>query len=136
MTSRKGPQTAENLERFPVAAGDLILADRGYCHPAGVAWVRRQGGDVIVRLNSAVPLFAPDDQPFRLLPELRQLPGVGHVGQWEVGMHAGEQRVEGRLCAVRKSQQASAAAERKITRHAQKHQERVKKCVLRSGEWR
>jgi hypothetical protein len=126
MTSRKGPQTAENLERFPVAAGDLILADRGYCHPAGVAWVRRQGGDVIVRLNSAVPLFAADDQPFRLLPELRQLPGVGHVGQWEVGMHAGEQRVEGRLCAVRKSQQASAAAERKITRHAQKHQIRVR----------
>src|ERR1039458_9490362 len=57
ITSRKGAQTAENLERFPVAAGDLLLADRGYCHPAGVARVRGPGGDIIVRLNSSGPVF-------------------------------------------------------------------------------
>jgi hypothetical protein len=126
ITSRKGAQTAENLERFPVAAGDLILADRGYCHPAGVARVCGEGGDIIVRLNSSVPLFAADDQPFPLLPELRKLPGTGPVGEWEVGMHAGEQRVEGRLCAVRKSQQAIAAAERQLDRREHKNQIRVR----------
>ncbi len=126
MTPRKGAQTAENLERFPVAAGDLILADRGYCHPAGVARVRGQGGDIIVRLNSSVPLFAADDQPFPLLPELRKLPGVGQVGEWEVAMHAGEQRVAGRLCALRKSQQAIAAAERQLDRREHKNQIRVR----------
>jgi hypothetical protein len=126
ITSRKGAQTAENLERFPVAAGDLILADRGYCHPAGVVRVRGQGGDIIVRLNSSVPLFEADDQPFPLLPELRKLPGAGQVGEWEVGMRAGEQRVEGRLCAVRKSQQAVAAAERQLDRREHKNQIRVR----------
>ena len=126
ITPRKGAQTAENLERFPVAAGDLILADRGYCHPAGVARVRGQGGDIIVRLNSSVPLFAAGDQPFPLLPELRKLAGAGQVGEWEVTMHAGEQRVEGRLCAVRKSQQAIAAAERQLDRREHKNQIRVR----------
>jgi hypothetical protein len=121
ITARKGAQTGESLERFPVAAGDLLLADRGYCHPAGVGRVRRQGADIIVRLNSAVPLFAADDQRFPLLATLRRLPAAGSTGQWKVWMHAGEERVGGRLCAVRKTQQASAAAERKITKHAQKH---------------
>ncbi len=126
MTPRKGAQTAENLERFSVAAGDLILADRGYCHPAGVARVRSQGGDIIVRLNSSVPLFAADDQPFPLLAELRKLGVAGQVGAWEVAMHAGEQRVQGRLCAVRKSQQAIAAAERQLDRREHKNQIRVR----------
>lgn len=120
ITSRKGAQTAESLERFPVAPGDVLVADRGYCHPAGIAGVRRQGADVMVRLNSAVPLFAADDQLFPLLGELRRL-AAGSRGQWPVWMHAGDERVGGRLCAVRKSQQASAAADRKITQHAQKH---------------
>ena len=126
MTARKGAQTGESRERWAVAAGDLILADRGYCHPAGVAWVRQQGADIIVRLNSAVPLFAADDQRFPLLAELRRLPRAGSLGQWTVWMHAGDARVGGRLCAVRKSQQAIAAAERKITQHAQKHRIRVR----------
>jgi len=103
---------AENLERFPVAADDLILADRGYGHPAGVARGRGQRGDVIVRLNSSVPLLAAHGQPFPLLPELRPRAMAGQVGEWEVGMRTGEQRVEGRLCALRKSQQALAEGDR------------------------
>ncbi len=125
ISSRKGAGTAENLERFRVAAGDLILADRGYCHPAGVARVRAQGGDIIVRWNSAVPLFAADDQPFRVLPALRPL-AAGQAGQWAAALHAGEQRVEGRLCAVRKSAQAIAAAERQLDRREQKQPIRVR----------
>jgi len=125
ITARKGAQTGESLERFP-AAGDLILADRGYCPPAGVARVRRQGADIIVRLNSAVPLFAADDRRFPLLAELHQLPAAGSLREWTVWMHGGDERVGGRLCAVRKSQQAIAAAERRITKHAQKHGIRVR----------
>jgi len=135
IASRKGAQTAENLERFLVAAGDLLLADRGYCHPAGVARVRGQGGDIIVRLNSSVPLFAADDQPFRLLPQLRKLPRAGQVGQWEVAMHAGPERVEGRLCALRKSQQAIAAAERQLDRREHKNQIRVRPETREYGHY-
>ncbi len=70
ISSRKGAGTAENLERFRVAAGQ--------------------------------------------------------AGQWAAALHAGEQRVEGRLCAVRKSAQAIAAAERQLDRREQKQQIRVR----------
>ena len=86
LTPTRGGDTAENLERFPVARGDIILADRGYCHPAGVARIASQGADVIVRLNSSVPLFAADDQRFALLPELRTLSAAGSLRQGRVGV--------------------------------------------------
>jgi len=126
ITATEGGNTAEHLGRFPVAAGDIILADRGYCHPAGVAMVFRQGADVIVRLNTSVPLFGPDDRRFALLPEVRQLRTAGSIRQWPTWMHDGGQRLAGRLCAVRKSEQAIASAQRKIDRREQKHQSRVK----------
>jgi hypothetical protein len=126
ITPTKGANTAESLERFPVAKGDIILADRGYCHPSGVAKVSRQGADIIVRLNSSVPLFGPHDQGFALLPELRTLPPAGHIRQWRVWMHDRDERVAGRLCAVRKSQQAIASAQRKLDQREHKHQRRVK----------
>jgi hypothetical protein len=126
MTATEGEGTAEHLGRFPVAAGDIILADRGYCHPAGVATVARQGADVIVRWNTSVPLFGPDQRRWAWLPELRQLRTAGSVGQWPAWVHDGEQRWAGRVCAVRKSEQAIASAQRQIDRREQKHQARVK----------
>jgi hypothetical protein len=126
ITATKGGNTAENLERFPVALGDLLLADRGYCHPAGVARVSRQGADIMVRLNSSVPLFGADDQRFSLLAALRTLPAAGGLGQWRVWMHERDQRLAGRLCAVRKTQQAIAAAQRRLDQREHKHQIRVR----------
>jgi len=126
MTPTRGRNTAESLEPFPVAPGDLLLADRGYCHPAGAARVAQRGADIIVRLNSSVPLFGPDDQRFPLLPELRRLPRAGRLRTWQVGMQDQGQRVEGRLCAVRKSQQAIAAAQRKLDQREHQHPIRVR----------
>ena len=126
VTATKGSNTAEGLGRFPVVAGDIILADRGYWRTSGVAGICRQGADVIVRWNSSVPLYRGDDQRFSLLAELRQLQTAGSIREWPVWLHTGEQRVAGRLCVVRKSEQAIALAQRKIDRREQKHQYRVK----------
>jgi hypothetical protein len=114
------------LRRFAAAAGDIILADSGYCHPCGVAGICRQGADLIVRLNTSLPLFGRDGKRFPLLAHLRALSAAGHVREWPVWMQEGEQRWVGRLCAVRKSAQAIAAAQRRIDRREQKHQHRVK----------
>ena len=126
LTATEGGNTAEHLGRFPVVGGDILLADRGYCHPAGVATVARQGGDVIVRLNSSLPLFDAQDRRFPLLAELRQLRTAGNFREWSVCMHEGNQRLAGRLCAVRKSEQAIASAQRTIDRREHKHQTRVR----------
>ena len=91
-----------------------------------MARVCRQGADIIVRLNSSVPLFGPDDQRFPLLPELRTLGVAGSARQWRVEMHDRDQRARGRLCAVRKSAQAIASAQRKLDQREHKHQIRVR----------
>jgi hypothetical protein len=126
ITATQGRDTAEHLGRFPAAPGDILLADRGYCHPAGVAAVGRQGADVLVRLNSSVPLFGPDGQGFPLLAEVRKLSTAGTRGEWPVWMHDQDQAVAGRLCGVRKSAQAIAAAQRKIARREQKDHRRAR----------
>lgn len=106
VTSARGGET---LCRIPVRPGDLLLADRGYSHRAGVAWVLSQRGDVIVRHQASnFPVLDARGQSFDLLPALRRLhehqPGswpsqFEHEGQsWAVWLHA-----------VRKS---TAAAER------------------------
>ena len=98
-----------------------------YCHPAGVAAIRRQGADVPVRLDTSVPLFGPDGQRFPLLSEVRKLPTAGTMGQWPVWMHDQDQAVAGRLCGVRKSAQAIASAQRKIDRREQKDHRRARR---------
>ena len=128
LTATAGSNSAERLGRFAAAPGIYsILADRGYCHPGGVAKVCRQGADVIVRLNSSVPLFGADDQRFPLLAEVRQLRTAGSPREWPLALHdEQQQRWAGRLVALRKSEQAIAAAQRQIDQRENKHQIRVR----------
>lgn len=94
-----GVRGGESLCRIPVRKGDVLLADRGYSHRAGVAWVLAQGGDIIVRHQGAnFPLLDRKGKDFGLLAALRSLrqhqPGTwparfeweGHA--WPVWLHA------------------------------------------------
>ena len=48
----------ETFRRIPVAGGDLLLGDRCYGTPPGIAHVAQAGGHVLVRVNhKALPLF-------------------------------------------------------------------------------
>jgi hypothetical protein len=111
VTSVRGGET---LCRIPVRAGDVLLADRGYSHRAGVAWVRAQGGDVIVRHQGAnFPLLDREGRDFELLRALRGL-HAHQPGTWAVQFEA-----EGRtwavwLHAVRKSAAAAAQAQEEL----------------------
>ena len=55
-----------------------------------------------------------------MLPRLRKIRTAGAIRQWPVWVHAGHGRIAGRLCVVRKSEQAIAMAQRRITRREQK----------------
>jgi hypothetical protein len=122
ITAARGAGTGEKLERLAVAPGDLILADRGFCRPAGVAAVERQGGALIVRLHSSsLPLAHAGGQRFVVLEQIRQLTQVGQIGEWRVQLQSAAGVIEGRVCALRKSQQDAARAERRVVRKAQKN---------------
>lgn len=125
----------ETYKRLPVAAGDILLADRGYCHREGVAHVLRAHGDVIVRLNTTnFPLLTEDGRPFALLPHLRRL-RPARPAAWAVRFEAHGQVFPGRLCAVRKSRAAAELARRKIAREAAKKKTALRPETLEAAEY-
>lgn len=127
---------AESYKRVPVAPGDIILGDRGYCHREGVASVLRHDADVIVRLNSAsFPLLANDgDEAFALLSSLRGLQGC-EPSEWPVRFKAADRTWKARLCAVRKSEVATGRARKKIQRIASKKGRQLKTETLEFAEY-
>src|SRR2546422_1685272 len=57
--------TGETLKHFPLRAGDVAVADRGYAHAQGMSEAVKQGAELIVRLNPLrVVLCDPTEQPF------------------------------------------------------------------------
>jgi hypothetical protein len=115
LTSTRGAGTAERFGRFRFQANELVLADAGYCHPAGIAAVVNQQADVCVRLNPyALPLLDKRGKSFSLLKQLARLRDAGEVAEWPVWVRSGEQRIAGRVCAIRKSREAIAQARRRL----------------------
>ena len=99
VTPARGSGNGERFTRFPVGAGDHILADRGYATAAGLRHVSAAGGWVTVRVNTvALPLQAfldpgssPGSRQFgstgRLLGfDLLAIDSAGAVGAWPVSV--------------------------------------------------
>ena len=123
LTATAGAGTGESLARVPVQQDDLLLADAGYCSVAGIQAVARQGGAVVVRINPQnFPIHDQRGQSFSLLSYLQSMQQPGAIGEWKVRLGA----VEGRVCALRKSEEAIRQAHRRIERHASKKQVKTK----------
>ena len=112
----------EKLGRFKFQSGDLILADRGYSHRAGVAAVLEAKAQVLLRWNPATfPVEGPDGEPWDLLSRLRKL-RPREVGHWRVSFLFGAKRYFLRLCARRKSRIQAERARQKALRKAARNQ--------------
>lgn len=126
----------ESLRRFQVAAGDVLIADRGFAHRAGVRYVHQQGGSVIVRLNlTNLPLVDARGRPVGLLRRLRTL-GPGRVGDWPVWIapeRKGDPPVAARVCAIRKSRPAAQRAREKAAREARRKGCRIQPDTLEAA---
>jgi len=117
LTAAEGEHSGERLGRFPFQAGELVLADAGYCNPPGIAAVVASRADVCVRLNrSSLPLTNHQGRPFPLLKKIRTVRQAGEVAEWYVWTRASAQLIPGRLCAIRKSQEAIQQAHRRLHR--------------------
>lgn len=125
----------ETFTRFPIAPGDVVLADRGYSHRRGVAHVLGAGADVLVRLNStSFPLTGPTGQPFDLIAHLRRLRGT-QPREWPVEFVHDRQRHRLRLCGVRKTRLAADRTKTKITREATKKGRQLHARTLEAAEY-
>lgn len=112
----------EKLGRFAFRPNELVLADRGYSHRAGIAHVLAAGAHAVVRWNHALfPLVGPDGVAFDPLPALRRL-RVGEEAEWAVAFEHGGRSHALRLCARRKGRVAAERSRRRSLRKAQKNQ--------------
>jgi hypothetical protein len=125
----------ETLERLPVRAHDLLLADRGYCTRAGAAHVIGSQGDLIVRLNSTnFPLLDTKGQAVDLCKRLRHLSGH-RPREWKVQFEWEHKRYTGRLCAVRKTRAAALRARKKLLRRAQRKKQQLRPDTLELADY-
>lgn len=67
----------ERLSRFKFHPQEIVVADNGYAHRAGLEAVIRDGADFLVRLNwSNLPLVTLDGEPVDLLAYCRTVEGT------------------------------------------------------------
>lgn len=115
LTPTPGQGSAERFGHFVFRPGELVLADAGYCHAAGIAAVVEQKADVCVRLNPhALPLFDQRGEAFSVSAALGDLGYAGQSMEWPVWVHSGRERIPGRVCAIRKSRAGIQRARRRL----------------------
>ena len=127
LSPAKGRGHGESLTRLPVAAGELILGDARYCSTAGIEYVYQRQADVLVRVNpSTFVAYSPTGGRVHLLTRLRKLTEAGQIADWPVVVRGQQEEVPGRLCAVRKSDQAIRLAHRRIELKAHRQNTKTK----------
>jgi hypothetical protein len=128
------PKVAEGFSNFSVKEGDVFLGDRGYSTARDIFYVHQNGGYVIVRMISTLPLFNSPGERFEILPELRKLE-IGGMAEFRVLIKKGEDYLECRVCTIKKSHEAAEKSKKKIMRQASKHGFSPRESTLEFAEY-
>jgi hypothetical protein len=119
LTPTKGVGTGDSLMQFTIAPGDHLIADRGYSHAKGIEHVVSKGGAILVRVNTAaLPLFPARGRRVPLLRRLQPLRHAGQIGEWPVTVQGEVRVIAGRVCAIRKTEDAITRAHKQLRRNA------------------
>ncbi len=121
-----GVEGGETLRRIPVRAGDIMMGDRIYATPVGVAHVKDAQADIVVRLNrQSLPIFDAEENRLNVLRLFRKMK-VGQIQEWTTQVkHPGGGWVPGRLIALKRSAEATRLARRRLQINASKRQKKV-----------
>jgi hypothetical protein len=121
-----GVDGGETLRRIPVRAGDIMMGDRIYATPVGVAHVKAAQADIVVRLNrQSLPVFDAGENQLNVLRLFRKM-RVGQIQEWATQVkHPGGGWVSGRLIALKRSAEATRLARRRLEINASKKQKKV-----------
>ena len=137
LTSSVGKGNGDTLLQYPICDGDYIIADRGYCHARGIDYAISQNAHVCIRVNQdGIRLNGIDGEKFPLLKEIKSLKQAGMVGEWNVAIPGKkEEAVNGRICAIRKSEAAIQLAQKKLKRQESKHGTNLKSETLEFAKY-
>lgn len=132
LTDVKGGET---FRRIPIRPGDLMMGDRAYGTPPGVAHVVKEGGVVLSRISlHNMPLFTESGKKIPVLSRLRTV-RVGQVREWAAWVRTGGEVIAGRLVAVKRGRQAIKAAEARVLRRANRKQQSVSAETLAAAAY-
>ncbi len=128
LTSTKGEGTAESFFQYSIKKGDYIIADRGYSTASGIHHVVFKKAYVLVRVNThSLPIHNLKCRQFPLLQNVTSIKRAGTVKSWKVLIPGRSgTNVQGRLCVIRKSNEAIELALKKLKETAQ----RKKKTIM------
>lgn len=127
--------TAEGFTLFAWRAGDLVVADRGYCRRRQLAYLLDLDAQVVVRLAvHQVPLIDAADQPLDVLAWLRAQEGPS-PHSCLVAFESEERRYAGRLIACALPEEAAERARAKERKKAQKQQRALQPETLELCGW-
>jgi len=128
LTGTKGEGTGETFKQFPINKGDCIVGDRGYSTSQGIEYIDQKEGYSLVRVNTnGVCFYESSKKKFNLLCKVKQLEADGQVGEWEAKTKKMEGGfICGRLCVIRKSEEAIRQALKKLKKEASKRQQQLK----------
>jgi len=120
----------ETFRRIPVAPGEVLLGDRVYATPPGIAHVAEAGGHVLARVNhKALPLFDLGGKPLGLARRLRVV-RLGQCRTWPALVCHGPRAYRGRLVAVKRSRWSACLERRALRKRAAKQQKTLSRAAL------
>jgi hypothetical protein len=126
--------TAEGFTLFALQAGDIVIADRGYCRRKQLAYALQIGVHLIVRLAvRQVPLEDEQEQPLDVVAWLKTQ-GSGQCS-CNVSLVFEGQRFAGRLVASALPQEAAERARTKERKKAIKQQRQLSEDTLYLCGW-
>lgn len=136
VTAAEGTGNGESLTRIPAQKGELILGDAAYGGLPGLLAMKQKGADVLIRVNPATFLAYSGKRRFELLQRVTKLTRAGKAHEWKVWLRGSNgEEVAGRLCVIRKSDQAIRQAQRRLQRKASKKQTELKPETLEFAQY-
>jgi len=138
LTPTSGEGNGETLSQFAIEAGDYIIADRAYGRASGVECANEHQASLLVRMSpSHIEVLDSSGQPFSWKDRLAEIPKAGNVKSWDVliPILKGEQPIPGRVCAIRKTEQAILAAHKRLKERAARKGQALKPKTFLYAEY-
>ena len=136
LTPVKGIGTGETFTRIPLSENDHIIGDRGYSTVNGIEYIQQNKAFSLVRVNTAaLNIYKNDGKVFDLLKTLTELKSELQTGEWEVVLHGKVEKIEGRICAIKKSNTSAELTIKKLKREANKKGHKIKPATLEYAKY-
>ena len=125
----------ETLRRFAVLPDQVLVGDRGFANPPGVAHVHDAGGFVVVRTNLVtLPLYTAQAESLDILACVSALK-ESECGAWLAHVKHNKRLIAGRLCAVKKDALSALKARARATRESQRNGTQLQPRTLLAADY-